>query len=112
MNTNGTHPTPDTAPHPDRPDRPDPPERLPGEIWLDLDAESRAGLEDVRWINEQYNRGAFDEYTGEWIAVVRKTLLGHDKSLMRLREAVSATHGIPVSRIVTTYINRHQIPSI
>lgn len=108
MNTNGTHPTPDTA---SQPDRPDPPERWPGEIWLDLDAESRAGLEDLRWIHEQYNRGAFDEYTGQWIAVVRKTLLGHDENLIRLREVVSATHGIPGSRIVTTFIDRDPIPS-
>lgn len=106
MITNGPHPPPDTAP------RPDPPERWPGEILLDLDAESRAGLEDVRWMHEQYNKGAFDEYSGEWIAVVRKTLLGHDESLARLREVVSATHGVPIKRIVTTYIDRNQIPTV
>lgn len=106
MTTNGTQPTPPAIDA----GLAEQPERLPDEIWLELDAESRAGLDDLRWIHEQDNRGVFDDYSGEWIAVVRKTLLGHDRRLAKLRAEVSAAHGIPSSRIVTTYINRHPIP--
>jgi hypothetical protein len=78
----------------------------PDELFLDLNDEGKAALADENWVSEQYSLGAFDEFKGEYIAVVGKKVLGHDKKLKKLRAEVSAATGIPVSRIVTTLIIR------
>ena len=74
--------------------------------FMELDEEGRAALADANWINELYSRGGFDAYRGEYIAVVGMKVLGHDKSLIKLREDVTAATGIPASRIVTCLIYR------
>lgn len=98
MHPNGT---PTTADPPRPADDP-----AAGDLFMELDAEGLAALADANWINEQYNRGAFDAFRGEYIAVVGLKLLGHGKSLKKLREEVTAATGIPASRIVTTLIVR------
>jgi len=75
-----------------------------GEIFLHLNAEGRAAQADVRWIDEQFNLGAFRDYYGEFVAVVGKKLLGHNKDLLLLREEVSHATGFSPSRIVTSFI--------
>jgi hypothetical protein len=100
MHPNGT---PSTAP-PRPPDDP-----AAGDIFLDLDDEGQAALADHNWMDEQYNQGTFDQFRGEYVAVVNKTVLGHDKNLKRLRETVAKETGIPASRIVTTLIVRQRI---
>ena len=81
-------------------------DRAAGDLFMELDEEGQAALDDENWINEQYNRGGFDAYRGEYIAVVGKQVLGHSKNLLKLREDVTAATGIPASRIVTTLIVR------
>jgi len=85
-----------------------PPQRLaiPGQP-LELGPESMAIIADEVWIDEQYNAGAFDDYSGEYIAVVDKKLLGHNKIVQELREAVSRATGIRMGRIVTDFIDRN-----
>ncbi len=97
MTANGTHPTPpsifrDPADSPDQQYLPD--------CWAPL-------LADERWLNEQYNLGAFEAYRGEFIAVVDRTLLGHHPSLRALREQVSRETGHPIGRIVTSYVDAY-----
>lgn len=75
------------------------------EIVLDLDAEGMAAQTDVAWIDDEYNKGHFADYRGEYIAVVGKRLLGHDKSLQALRETVTRTTGLSPNRIVTSFID-------
>ncbi len=82
-----------------------PAEELPDEIFLQLDGEGRAAQADVSWIDEEYNRGALENYSGEYIAVVAKKILGHGKDLNKLRNEVSTATGIAQSRIVTSLID-------
>jgi hypothetical protein len=95
MNVNGTH----TAPPP----------TAAGDLFLELNEEGQAALADANWVSEQYSLGTFDEYKGQYIAVVNKAVLGHNKRLKVLREEVTAATGIPASRIVTCLIIRQQV---
>lgn len=81
----------------------------PSELFLELNDEGKAALADENWIDEQYDLGTFDQFKGHYIAVVNKTVLGHDKKLKKLRSDVSAATGIPVNRIVTALIVRQQL---
>ena len=78
---------------------------VPSGVVLTLNQEGMAAQEDVAWIDEQYNLGALMAFRGEYIAVVGKTILGHHKSLKKLREDVSRETGHSPSRIVTTYVD-------
>jgi hypothetical protein len=105
MNTTSTDPTvtvpPVTGPIPGA-------EYLPGDLVMELDEEGLAALADENWVNEEYSKGTFDEYRGEYIAVVGKKVLGHGKNPHALRELVSSATGIPANRIVTELIFRKQ----
>ena len=81
-------------------------EYLPGDLVMELDDEGKAALADENWVNEEYSKGTFDEFRGEYIAVVGKTVLGHNKRWKALVETVSAETGISPDRIVTTLIYR------
>ncbi len=78
------------------------------DLFMELNDEGKAALADANWVNEHYSLGTFDEFKGQYIAVVDKKVLGHDKNLKRLRETVSRETGISVNRIVTTLIVRKQ----
>ncbi len=92
---NGTHPTPPSIFR----DPTDPPDQqyLP-DCWAPL-------LADERWLNEQYNLGAFEAYRGEYVAAVERKLLGHGRSLRELRERLERETGFPASRIATVYVD-------
>ena len=77
----------------------------PDEIVLDLDADGMAAQADVAWIDDEFNRGNFANYRGEYIAVVGKRVLDHDKSLRALRAKVTQATDFPLSRIVTSFID-------
>jgi small subunit ribosomal protein S1 len=79
----------------------------PSDILLELNAEGLAAQADISWIDEQHNLGALHEFRGEYIAVVDKKILGHNRSLKKLREEVSNKTGFSGSRIVTSFIERH-----
>jgi hypothetical protein len=78
----------------------------PGEIFLDLDPESRAMLADMEWENEQHNAGAWTEFQGEYIAVYHMRLYGHGPDPRALRDQVARDHGLPAGKIVIQYIDR------
>lgn len=75
-----------------------------GDLFMVLNEEGRAALADEAWMEDQYNLGAFRPFRGEYVAVVEKKLLGHNKSLKKLREEVSKTTGYSIDRIVTIFI--------
>ncbi len=95
-----------------KPEKAPTPEVEPDNFLVDLDDEGRAALADEVWMNQEYNRGTFDEFGGEYIAVVGKKVLGHDRSLLKLREIVTAETGIPARRIVTTLVTRRRQPTL
>lgn len=71
---------------------------------LQLTPEGWETLADWKWVDQEYNAGRWEPYAGEYIAVVRKQLLGHGPSLLKLREDVARETGIPPGRIVITYV--------
>ena len=71
---------------------------------LPLTPEWREYFADIKWVREEYNAGRLAPYAGEYIAVVRKQLLGHGPSLLKVREDVARETGIRPGRIVTTYV--------
>jgi hypothetical protein len=77
-----------------------------GDLIADLDEEGLAALADSEWIDDQFNRGLMAPYYGEYVAVVNKVLLGHNKSLKALREQVVRETGYSVDRIVTSHVDR------
>jgi hypothetical protein len=81
-------------------------EYLPGDLVAELDEEGLAALADRQWISEHYSKGAFDEFRGQYIAVVNKTVLGHGKNRIQLIETVAAETGVPADRIITSLIFR------
>jgi hypothetical protein len=76
------------------------------ETTLDLSIEGQEALADVAWMRNEYNKGTFDAYRGEYVAIHRKTIVGHHASLLQLREQVAQETGIPAGRLVTTFISR------
>ncbi len=81
-------------------------EYMPGDLVADLDDQGKAALADANWVNEEYSKGTFDEFRGQYIAVVNKKVLGYGKNRLRLAESVAAETGIDADRIVTTLIFR------
>jgi hypothetical protein len=72
--------------------------------WSD---EMKERLADRRWLNDQINDGAMDAYSGEFVAVVEKRMLGHHKNPHQLRKEVSESTGIPEERIVAIFVDRN-----
>ena len=71
---------------------------------LQLTPESWELIADWKWVDEEYNAGRWGPYAGEYIAVVRKQLVGHGPDLLKLYEDVSRETGFHPDRIVTTYV--------
>ncbi len=80
----------------------------PDTLVVELSDEGKAALDDRRWVSRQLNLGTFDEFGGQYVAVVGKKVLGHDPDLLKLREVVTAETGIPVKRIVTRLVLRRR----
>jgi hypothetical protein len=92
---NGTTPPPAAPPAPAPDD---------GVDRLQLSPEGWEMLADWKWVDQEYNAGRWEPYRGEYIAVVRKQLVGHGPDLLKLREDVSRETGIQPDRIVTAYV--------
>jgi hypothetical protein len=71
---------------------------------LPLTPEGWAYLADLKWVNEEYNRGTWDQYAGNYIAVARKQLLGHGADLPALRERTARECGLDPDRILVIYV--------
>jgi hypothetical protein len=82
-----------------------PPEFEPDEdVVLEFDEEGRWAMADWKWMNEQLMRRRLSEFGGYYIGVFNLAIVGHDKSLMKLREDVERNLGIPPTRLVTTFV--------
>ena len=71
---------------------------------LPLSAEDRAYLADLKWVNEEYNRGRWDEFAGSYIAVAGKKLIDYGPDLAELRARAARKSGLNADRILVTYI--------
>lgn len=85
---------------------PEPPEVEPDEedVVLEFNEEGRQAMADWKWMNEQIMRRRLNEFGGHYIGVYNLAVVGHDKSLMKLREDVERNLGIPPTRLVTTFV--------
>lgn len=79
--------------------------REEGEIFLQLNPESRALLEDDGWVEDENNAGRLDEYKGQFIAVYHKRLYGHGPDPLALRERIAREFGLPAEKIVVQYVH-------
>lgn len=86
---------------------PDPPPEIePDEedVVLEFNEEGRQAMADWKWMNEQQRLGRLGEYAGNYIGVFNRAVVGHNKSLIILREEVERDQGIPPSRLATSYV--------
>lgn len=90
MNVNGT-PTPEPTARPD--ERP-----------VELPAYLKAACADLDYINDEYNRGGWVEYEGQYIAVVDNVVRAHGMIPRELVEKVVAELGVPRGRVAISYI--------
>ena len=102
---NGPGPAPEQWRWDDEDDNGPPPPREPGEIFLQLNPESRALLEDEGWFEDENNAGRFDEYKGQYVAIYHKRLYGHGPDPLALRERVVREFDLPAGKIVVEYIH-------
>jgi hypothetical protein len=78
----------------------------PDEI-VPLDEVGREQLADEDWLFEQLNAGKLTSYSGQYIGVAGKQILGHNRSLKQLRDAVERERGIPPQRLLTFLVDSH-----
>ena len=64
------------------------------------DAVEREALEEWSWVIQERGKGRFDEYAGQHVAVVNKTVLGSSLDPNLLRQYVAEKHQIDPRRIV------------
>lgn len=106
--TPATPATPETNGHAQGPrwddGLPDDPPLPPHEDKLKLSSEGWAYLADLKWVDEQYNLGHWDQYVGNYIAVHKKQLLGFGPNPLTLRERLAREHDLLPNRVVITYI--------
>jgi hypothetical protein len=69
--------------------------------------ETQPIFDDIAWINDQYNDGSLDEYSGEYIGVVDKRLIAHGPIVQRVREEAAAVLGCRIGRVVTRFVDRN-----
>jgi hypothetical protein len=72
---------------------------------LQLSPEGWEYLADLKWVNQEYNLGHWNQYVGNYIAVYKKQLLGFGPDLIALRERVTREYNISPDRILTEYID-------
>lgn len=92
---NGTHPTPPSN-FRDPTDPPD--QQYVPDSWAPL-------LAGLRWLDEQYNLGAFEAYRGEHVAALDRTVMGHGRSLQELCERIARGAGVPEGRVATVSVH-------
>ncbi len=64
------------------------------------DAVEREALEEWSWVIQERSKGRFDEYLGQFVAVVNKTVLGSALDPNLLRQDLAEKHHIEPRRIV------------
>ncbi len=79
--------------------------QVPDGDKLQLSPEGWEYLADLKWVDQEYNLGHWDQYLGNYIAVYRKQFLGFGPDLLALRERVAREHNVSPSRVLTTYID-------
>ena len=90
MNVNGTHTTDPTA--------------RPAERGTQLPDHLIAAGRDLEYIIEEYNRGGWVEYEGQYIAVVDQVVRAHGMMPRELRDQVVAELGVLPGRVAIDYI--------
>jgi hypothetical protein len=71
---------------------------------IDPDADALAYLADLKWISEQFDRGAWNLYAGNYIAVVRKRVVACSPDLIAIRERAARENGLNVEYVATAYV--------
>jgi precorrin-2 dehydrogenase/sirohydrochlorin ferrochelatase len=72
----------------------------PIEPFPEPDAVEREALEEWSWVIQERSKGRFDDYLGQYVAVVNHTVLGSSLDPNLLRTSVSEKHQIDPRRIV------------
>lgn len=99
---------PITPPDPPAPSVPPPapaPEALP-DGWVEQDEGLIARCRETDWLDVQWSKGAFHEYTGEYIITAEHVLLAHNRSMMEAyieAEKKADELGIPHWKLVNYY---------
>jgi hypothetical protein len=94
--TNGRPGAEEPAPRPPAPH--DDPDKLP------LTPEGWEVLADMKWVDDEFHLWHWEPYAGNYIAVVRKQLLGYGPDYLALRERVAREHNVSPNRIVISYV--------
>jgi len=71
---------------------------------LDLDADARGLLADSDWIDDEYNRGCWAAYVGQYVAVASRKLLAHGTDPNRTRADAATASGLAPRRIAVAFI--------
>ncbi|MCI0699496.1 MAG: hypothetical protein L0241_00225 [Planctomycetia bacterium] len=95
--TNGA-PANGVDPRPDLPRWEEGPDKLPLTIWW------REYIRDLRWIEEQFRLGAWEQFAGNYIAVWDKRLIDYGPDLLALRERLKHMSGINPAHVAVTYV--------
>lgn len=67
--------------------------------------------ENVRWINGHYEK-LKQKFNDEWVAVMEKKVVDHDKDLSRLIERLRRTYGEVYDEAAIEYVSRKEIDLI
>jgi hypothetical protein len=95
-------PTPIDPPAVPQPTAPNPPPATDAPHPVHPD--TLATLADWGWLHDEYNKGRWVEYMGEYIAVADRQLLGHGSDPNELRARAGRESGYPLHRITVSYI--------
>lgn len=75
---------------------------LDGPPWTGLMAEI---MNEWYWFYEEVNKGVFQQYEGEHIAIYGRAVVDHDANRVELCRRASEAHGVPPNRIIYPYID-------
>jgi hypothetical protein len=67
--------------------------------------------ENVRWLSRHYDRLKM-KYKDEWVAVLNKTVVDHDREMARLVERLRKKHPDAYSEIAVDYVTAREIELI
>ncbi len=69
-----------------------------------LPDDMREQMDDVRLLNEKYNRGELHGFRGNYVVLCHGQLLGHGPDLSALRKEWAQKASVPESRLVVTFV--------
>ena len=67
--------------------------------------------ENVKWLNQHYERLKM-KYNDEWVAVLNKAVVDHDRKLARLIERLRKKYPDTYSEIAVEYVTAREIELI